>query len=40
VRIEENSVARAAGIQLTDTPATASFARELKVLIWPLERIT
>ena len=39
VRIEENSVARAAGIQLPDTPAAVSFARELKVLIWSLEHV-
>ena len=39
VRIEENSVAQAAGIQVSATPAAVSFARELKVLIWGLERI-
>jgi uncharacterized protein len=38
VEIEENSIARAAGIRLPDTPAAVSFARELKVLIWALER--
>jgi uncharacterized protein YqjF (DUF2071 family) len=37
--IEENSVAAAAGIQLVPTPAAVSFARELKVLIWNLERV-
>lgn len=40
VRIEENSVARAAGIELAGTPAAVSFCPELKVLIWPLDRIT
>jgi uncharacterized protein YqjF (DUF2071 family) len=35
-RIEENSVAQAAGIQVSATPAAVSFARELKVLIWGL----
>lgn len=40
VTIEENSVARAAGIPVRDAPAVVSFARELKVLIWPLERVS
>jgi uncharacterized protein YqjF (DUF2071 family) len=40
VRIEENSIARAAGIQLSNSPSAVSFARELKVLIWPLERVS
>jgi uncharacterized protein len=39
VRIEENTVAEAAGIQLTSTPQAASFSRELSVLIWALEQI-
>ncbi len=39
VQIEENSVARAAGIELPDTPDAVSFSRELKVLIWSLERV-
>jgi uncharacterized protein len=38
VRIQENSIARTAGIELPDTPSAVSFARELEVLIWPLER--
>ena len=38
-KIEANSVAAAAGIQLPGIPSALSFARELKVLIWPLERI-
>lgn len=40
VSIVENNVARAAGIDLPATPAAASFARELEVLIWPLERVS
>ena len=39
VRIQENSIARTAGIELPDTPSAVSFARELEVLIWPLERL-
>lgn len=39
VRIEENSVAEASGIRVPATPAAISYARELKVLIWTLERI-
>jgi len=39
VQIEANTVAAAAGIQLSGTPEAVSFARELKVLIWPLERV-
>ena len=39
VKIEENSIARAARIELPASPAGVSFARELKVLIWTLERI-
>ncbi len=37
--IDENTVAAAAGIQLPHAPRAVSFARELKVLIWTLERI-
>jgi len=37
--IEENSVAQAAGIQVSAAPAAVSFARELEVLVWPLDRI-
>jgi uncharacterized protein len=37
--IEENSIAEAAGIELSGPPAALSFARELKVLIWNLDRI-
>jgi uncharacterized protein YqjF (DUF2071 family) len=39
VEIEENTVAQAAGIQLSPSPTAVCFARELKVLIWSLERI-
>jgi uncharacterized protein len=39
VKIEENTVAQAAGIELSPVPKVVSFARELKVLIWDLERI-
>lgn len=39
-KIEENTVARAAGIQISPTPAAVSFVRELKVLLWSLERIS
>ena len=39
VNIEENTVAETAGIQLSAAPRAVSFARELKVLIWSLERI-
>jgi len=39
VRIQENSIARTAGIELPDTPSAVSFARELEVLIWPIERV-
>lgn len=39
VRIEENTVAAAAGIQLPRTPSAVAFAQELKVLLWNLERI-
>jgi uncharacterized protein len=39
VKIEENTVAQAAGIQLPATPVAVSFSRELKVLLWSLERI-
>jgi uncharacterized protein len=39
VRIQENSIARTAGIALPDNPSAASFARELEVLIWPIERV-
>jgi uncharacterized protein len=40
VTIEENTVARVAGIPVRDAPAAVSFAGELKVLIWPLERVS
>jgi uncharacterized protein len=40
VKIEENTVAQAAGIQLPAAPAAVAFSRELKVLIWSLERIS
>jgi len=40
VKIEENPVAQAAGIQISPTPAAVSFVRELKVLLWSLERIS
>lgn len=39
VRIEENTVAQAAGIQLPGAPSAIAFAQELKVLLWNLERI-
>lgn len=38
-RIEENTVARAVGMQLPDAPAALAFSRGLRVLIWRLERI-
>jgi hypothetical protein len=38
-KIEQNRVASAAGVQLSETPTALSFARELKVLIWNLDRI-
>lgn len=38
-RIEENTVARAAGIQLPAAPAAVAFSRELKVLIWSLDHV-
>jgi uncharacterized protein YqjF (DUF2071 family) len=38
LNLEENTVAQAAGIDLPPVPRAVSFARELKVLIWPLER--
>lgn len=34
--IHENTVAQSAGISLPHTPDSLSFARELKVLLWPL----
>jgi hypothetical protein len=38
-QIEENTVARAAGIELDATrPALTAFVKELKVMIWPLVR--
>lgn len=40
VSIKENSVANAAGIHLLDDPVHVCFARELKVLVWALERIS
>lgn len=40
VIIEENTVAQAAGIQLPPGPRAVFFSRELKVLLWPLERIS
>jgi uncharacterized protein len=39
IRIEENTVAEAAGIQVPAAPSAVAFARELKVLLWNLERI-
>jgi hypothetical protein len=39
VKIEENSVAEAAGIHISAAPRAVSFARELRVLIWNLKRI-
>lgn len=38
VRIEENTIAQAAGIDLPVSPQAVSFARELRVLLWTLER--
>jgi uncharacterized protein YqjF (DUF2071 family) len=37
--VEENSVIQAAGLDVASGPTLVSFARELKVLIWPLERV-
>ena len=37
--IEENSMARAAGLQLPEKPELANFSRELKVLVWAPERL-
>ena len=37
--IEENTVAEAAGVKVAGRPDLLSFARELKVLIWPLGRV-
>jgi uncharacterized protein len=39
VNIEENTIARAAGIDLPRSPHAVCFARELKVLLWTLERV-
>jgi uncharacterized protein YqjF (DUF2071 family) len=39
VTIEENTVAEAAGIQVPAAPSAVAFARELKVLLWNLERV-
>jgi len=39
LRIEENTVAEAAGIEVPVTPSAVAFARELKVLLWNLERL-
>jgi uncharacterized protein len=39
VNIEENTIAESAGVTLTRPPDHLSFARELKVLIWPLAPI-
>ena len=39
VQIEENTIAQAAGIDLPPAPRIVRFARELKVLIWALERV-
>ena len=39
VEIEENTVAQAVGIQLPSAPFAVAFSRELRVLIWSLERI-
>ena len=38
-KIAENSVAQAAGVEASGPPALLGFSRELKVLIWPLQRI-
>ena len=38
-KIQENSVAQAAGVEISGPPALLAFSRELKVLIWPLRRI-
>lgn len=38
-RIEENSMASVAGIDLPPTAPLLHFARKLRVLIWPIERI-
>ena len=38
--IEVNTIAEAAGITLPAAPPALSFSRELKVLIWPLQRVT
>lgn len=37
--IEANTIGAAAGIPLSGSPEAVSFARELKVLIWPIERL-
>jgi uncharacterized protein YqjF (DUF2071 family) len=39
VKIEENTVAEAAGIQVPAAPSAVAFARELKVLLWNLQRV-
>jgi uncharacterized protein len=39
-QIEVNTIAEAAGITLPNAAPVLSFSRELKVLIWPLRRVT
>lgn len=39
VELRENTIAEAAGIRLPGIPTLLAFARELRVLIWPLRRI-
>ena len=38
-RIEENSLASAAGIELPPTAPLLHFAKQLRVLIWPIRRV-
>ena len=37
--IEENTIAKAAGISLPDVPPLLQFSLELNVLVWPLRRV-
>lgn len=39
-KIDENSVTQAAGIAVSGPPERLAFSRELKVLIWPLRRVS
>ena len=39
VRIEENTIAEAAGTHVSNAPCAVSFSREIEVLIWSLQRI-